>query len=205
MSRRNHWDSIYRGKDPDRVSWYRPHLDRSLAFIEKTSLPRTAAILDVGGGSSTLVDDLLDRGYDDVTVLDLSERALAQAKARLGARAKTVAWVVGDVTEMALPKRRFDLWHDRAVFHFLTEPAARERYVDAVRRALKPNGYIIVATFGPEGPERCSGLPIARYSADGLHREFGERFAKVGSETEIHQTPWGAEQEFVYCYCRMPG
>jgi SAM-dependent methyltransferase len=116
-----------------------------------------------------------------------------------------VAWVVGDVTEIALPEHRFDLWHDRAVFHFLTEPAARGRYVDAVRRALKPNGYIIVATFGPEGPERCSGLPIARYSADGLHREFGDRFTKVGSETEIHQTPWGAEQEFVYCYCRMPG
>jgi len=204
MSGREHWDSIYRGKDPDAVSWYRPHLVRSLAFIEKASLPRTAAILDVGGGASTLVDDLLDRGFRDVTVLDLSDRALEQAKERLGVRAASVTWIAGDVTEIALPEHRFDFWHDRAVFHFLTEPAARRRYVDAVRRALKPNGHIVVATFGPEGPERCSGLPIARYSADGLHGEFGDRFVKVGSETEVHHTPWGAEQEFVYCYCRMP-
>lgn len=205
MSEREHWESIYKRKNPDAVSWYRPHLDRSLQFIEKAGLSPTGSFLDVGGGTSTLVDDLLDRGYADITVLDLSESAIAQARERLGARGRTITWIVGDVTEVELPEQRFDFWHDRAVFHFLTDDASRQRYVAAVRRALKPNGHIVVATFGPSGPEQCSGLPVVRYTAQEIHGQFGGQFKKVGSEGEIHHTPWGTEQEFVYCYCRMPG
>jgi SAM-dependent methyltransferase len=205
VSEQEHWERIYLGKGPGEVSWYRPHLDRSLRFIEEARLPPAASILDVGGGTSTLVDDLLDRGYADVTVLDLSARAIAQARERLGDRAAGVTWLVGDITAIELPEHRFDFWHDRAVFHFLTEESARRRYVAAVRRALKPNGHVVVATFGPSGPERCSGLPVVRYSAEGIHGQFGSEFRKVGSETELHHTPWGSEQEFVYCYCRMPG
>lgn len=205
MTERDHWESLYRRKGPDEVSWYRPHLERSLAFFAQAALPRTAAIVDVGGGASTLVDDLLDRGYEDVTVLDISASALTLAKERLGARAGAVTWLTGDVTSMTLPERRFDFWHDRAVFHFLTEPSARQRYLGALRCSLRAGGHVVVATFGPHGPERCSGLPVARYDAGEIHREFGDRFRKVGSATEVHQTPWGVEQEFVYCYCRMPG
>jgi SAM-dependent methyltransferase len=203
MSTDEHWNAIHRQKGPEGVSWYRPHLDRSLKFIDGAGLSPLAAILDVGGGASTLVDDLLGRGYQNVTVLDLSESAIEQAKARLGARARAVTWLVGDVTRIELLERHYDFWHDRAVFHFLTEDAARRRYVEAVRHALKSNGHIVVATFGPAGPEHCSGLPVARYSADGIHAQFGREFEKAGSDKESHHTPWGSEQEFVYCYCRM--
>ena len=205
MSSQEHWEDIYRRKGADEVSWYRPHLDRSLRLIEGAGLPLAAGILDVGGGASTLVDDLVARGYGNVMVLDLSASAIAQAKERLGPRAGQVTWIVGDVLELVLPEHVVDFWHDRAVFHFLTDPAARRRYVAAAHRALKPDGHIVVATFGPSGPERCSGLPVVRYSPEGIHQEFGDRFRKVGSESEIHRTPWGSEQEFVYCYCRLPG
>ena len=198
MSEQEHWDTIYAGKAADRVSWYRPHLERSLEFIEAARIARSAPIIDVGGGSSTLVDDLLERGFSDLTVLDLSPAAIAAAKTRLGRRAGSVEWIVADVT-------RFEFWHDRAVFHFLRESDARRRYVEAVRRALKPGGHIVVATFGLAGPERCSGLEVMRYDADGLHDEFGPPFEKVASREEVHRTPWGSEQEFIYCYCRVAG
>lgn len=199
-----HWESVYQRRAADEVSWYRPHLERSLRFIEGAGLDKSAAILDVGGGNSTLVDDLLDRGYRNVTVLDLSPSAIDQARQRLGARSADVTWLVGDITAMELPEHHYDFWHDRAVFHFLTDEASRQRYVAAVRRALKPNGHVVIATFGPSGPEKCSGLPVVRYSAEGIHDEFGDEFRKVRGEEETHHTPWGAEQEFVYCYCRMP-
>jgi SAM-dependent methyltransferase len=202
---RNHWETIYQRRSPAEVSWYRPHLERSLRFIDGARLARDAEIIDVGGGASTLVDDLLARDYRKVTVLDISASAIARAQARLGLRGASVTWLVGDITEIELPVHRFDFWHDRAVFHFLTDPAMRTRYVAAARRALKPGGHILVATFGPSAPERCSGLPVARYSAEGIHQQFGTEFRKVGDDEEIHQTPWGAEQEFVYCYCRMAG
>lgn len=203
MGSQDHWDSVYRRKGVDEVSWYRPHLDRSLRFIEAAGLASDAPILDVGGGASTLVDDLLARGYDYVSVLDLSASAIAATQARLGPRAGRVRWLVGDVLELALPDHGIAFWHDRAVFHFLTDEAARRRYVEVVRRTLAPGGHIVIATFGPSGPETCSGLPVARYSADGIHAQFGGQFRKAGSETEMHRTPWGSEQEFVYCYCRM--
>jgi SAM-dependent methyltransferase len=204
MSKRDHWEGVYRQKGPDEVSWYQPHLDRSLGFLDRAGLPADAAILDVGGGDSTLVDDLLRRGFTRVTVLDLSEAAIERAKQRLGAAAERVTWIVGDITEVELPVHAYDFWHDRAVFHFLTDEEARRRYVAQVRHALKPSGHIVVATFGPEGPEKCSGLPVMRYSPEGIHDQFGGEFRKVGSDHEVHRTPWGSEQEFVYCYCRMP-
>jgi len=205
MSEQEHWDAVYAEKAADRVSWYRPHLERSLSFIEDASLPLNAPVIDVGGGASTLVDDLLERGFSDLTVLDLSPAAIAGAKKRLGARASKVSWIVADITRFEFPEHRFEFWHDRAVFHFLRESGARHRYVEAVRRALKPGGHIVVATFGPKGPEKCSGLEVMRYDADELHGEFGSPFEKVASCEEVHHTPWGSEQEFVYCYCRMVG
>ena len=203
MTGRQHWDGVYARKAPDQVSWYRPHLERSLAFIEQAVPDRAARIIDVGGGLSTLVDDLLAAGYRDVTVLDISATAIDRAKERLGARAGEVAWIVGDITTMRLPEHRYDFWHDRAVFHFLTAPGERERYVAAVRQGLRVGGHIVVATFGPEGPEKCSGLDVIRYGPDALHAEFGGSFRKIESCTERHETPWGVEQEFVYCYCRL--
>ncbi len=200
----SHWEGVYARKAPDRVSWFRPHLDRSLHFLDVAGIAPTAGVIDVGGGASTFVDDLLDRGYSNVTVLDLSEAALAAARARLGGRAVAVRWIRADVTRADLPARAYDFWHDRAVFHFLKDPEARHRYVDTVRRSLRPGGHIVVATFGPRGPETCSGLEVLRFTPDALHAEFGDGFVKLEDATEIHETPGGTEQEFVYCYCRLP-
>jgi SAM-dependent methyltransferase len=204
MSSREHWDAVYTTKGADHVSWFKPHLDRSLAFLETSNVSRAGGVIDVGGGASTFVDDLLDRGYTNITVLDLSRAALNAARARLGERASLVQWICADVTDTELPVGAYDFWHDRAVFHFLRDPLARGRYVAAVRRSLKPGGHIVVATFGPHGPEKCSGLEVMRFTPQALHAEFGSEFARLASAMEIHTTPWGAEQEFVYCYCRMP-
>jgi len=203
MAEQEHWEALYGQTAAHRVSWYRPHLERSIAFIEGAGISKQAAIIDVGGGTSTLVDDLLDRGYSDVTVLDISSTAVAAARQRLGSRASGVSWIVADITRFELPEHHFEFWHDRAVFHFLLDADARRRYVSAVRRGLKPGGHIVVATFGPHGPDRCSGLEVMHYSAEGLYAEFGYPFEKVSSDEEVHKTPWGSEQEFVYCYCRM--
>lgn len=203
-TKKQHWDSVYTTKRPDGVSWYRPHLEQSLGFIELAKLPLDAPIIDVGGGASTFVDDLVDRGHSRVTVLDLAAASLEAARARLGERASGVEWICADILAADLPEHACAFWHDRAVFHFLTDPAARARYVDVVRRTLRPGGHIVVATFGPHGPEKCSGLEVARFTPEGIHSEFGSRFSKVGDATELHQTPWGSDQEFVYCYCRLP-
>jgi ubiquinone/menaquinone biosynthesis C-methylase UbiE len=204
MGDKQHWDTVYSTKGPDHVSWFRPHLDRSLAFLDAAKIGQVAGVIDVGGGASTFVDDLLDRGYSNITVLDLSEAALESARDRLGERASRVQWICADVTEIRLPERAYDFWHDRAVFHFLRDPLQRSRYVEAVRRSLKPSGHIVVATFGPHGPEKCSGLEVLRFTPEALHAEFGADFARIASTTEMHRTPWGSEQEFVYCYCRLP-
>jgi len=203
MRQEEHWESIYGRKTSEQVSWYRPHLERSLEFIEGADLSREAAIIDVGGGASTLVNDLLERGYADVTVLDISAAAIANAQKRLGSEAARVTWIVADITSVALPPSRYDFWHDRAVFHFLVDANARRQYVATVRAAVKPHGHVLVATFGPEGPEQCSGLDVVRYSADALHAEFGPGFKKIASCREVHTTPWGSEQEFMYCHCRV--
>lgn len=203
MNSRTHWDHVYRTKSGDKVSWYRPHLERSLAFIESVAPDRAAAIIDVGGGESTLVDDLVARGYRDLTVLDIAPAAIAVARARLGAAADRVTWLQADIVAADLPERRFDLWHDRAVFHFLTDPAQRAAYVRQVLRAVRPGGHVVVATFGPAGPDQCSGLPVMHYDAPSLHREFGGGFRLVDSATELHRTPRGATQQFTYCFCRV--
>ena len=203
MDKQTHWEKVYQTKAADAVSWYRPHLEKSLAFIRRAASDLSAAIIDVGGGESTLVDDLLADGYRDVTVLDISPTAIETAKRRLGGKAKDVAWLTADITETDLPRQRYDVWHDRAVFHFLTEPQQRAAYVRQVLLALKPGGHVIVATFGPEGPKKCSGLDVMRYDADALHDEFGAGFQLVESATELHATPFGTTQQFVYCLCKM--
>ena len=203
VGEQNHWDDIYRRKAANQVSWFRPHLELSLRFIENAGLSRDAAIIDVGGGASTLVGDLIAQGYSNITVLDISESAIASAKSRLGMAAEVVHWIVSDITSVDLPQHGYDFWHDRAVFHFLRDAEMRRRYIAAVRWGLRPHGHIVVATFGPGGPERCSGLDVVRYCANGLHAEFGDPFTKVASSSQIHTTPWGTEQEFVYCHCRM--
>ena len=200
---RRHWEQVYRTKRPTEVSWYAPHLPTSLRLIEAASPDRDAAIIDVGGGESTLADDLLDRGYRHLSVLDLSATAFEVAKGRLGERSAAVEWLCGDVTTFPFRSRHYDVWHDRAVFHFLTDPAARAAYVRQVMRAVKPGGYVIVATFGPEGPTRCSGLDVVRYGPDALHGEFGPGFRLLEHLTEMHRTPVGTTQQFTYCYCRI--
>jgi len=204
-ARKAHWESIHQRKAPDRVSWYRPHLDLSLEFIERADLALDAAIIDVGGGSSTLVDDLVVRGYTNVTVLDISESAIEAAKARLGDKERVVRWLVADVTKVAFEAESYDLWHDRAVFHFLLQGEERRKYVAAARGAVKLGGKILVATFGPEGPKRCSDLEVVRYDADILHEEFGRDLSRLDSQIEMHKTPSGVEQQFVYCYFGVPG
>jgi 2-polyprenyl-3-methyl-5-hydroxy-6-metoxy-1,4-benzoquinol methylase len=198
-----HWEGVYRSKASNEVSWYRPHLDVSLRLIEEAASDRGSAIIDVGGGESTLVDDLVAGGYRDVTVLDISHVAVDVAKARLGPSAGSVHWITGDVTQVGLAAARYDLWHDRAVFHFLTRAEDRAAYVRQVVRAVRLDGHVIVATFGPEGPEKCSGLDVVRYDAESLHGQFGLKFRLLDSLTELHETPWGAPQQFMYCLCRI--
>jgi 2-polyprenyl-3-methyl-5-hydroxy-6-metoxy-1,4-benzoquinol methylase len=191
-----------REKAPNTVSWYRPHLETSLALIERVS-SRDSRIIDVGGGESTLVDDLLSRGYDNVTVLDISQKAIDTNKQRLGSASEGVHWLVADITKAVLPRSEYDVWHDRAVFHFLTTPADREAYVRQAANSVKPGGYVIVSTFGPEGPTKCSGLEVVRYDAESLHQEFGVHFRLLESRNELHETPFGTIQQFLYCSCRV--
>lgn len=202
MQSRDHWENVYSSKSADGVSWFQEHAEQSLRLIRGMRLSRSAAIIDVGGGASTLVDDLLADGYSELSVLDLSAAALQQSQARLGERARAVRWIEGDITRVDLPWRAFDVWHDRAVFHFLTEPKDRQAYVRQVLHSVKPGGHVIVATFAEDGPLQCSGLPVARYSPDGLHAEFGAPFTLVEHLHEEHHTPFGTMQKFVYCYCR---
>ncbi len=203
MDRRSHWENIYRTKLPTQVSWYQVHAKCSLDLIRRVSPPADGAIIDVGGGASTLIDDLLDAGYHDLTVLDLSAAALAVARRRLGTRADTVRWVEADILSASLPKTGYSVWHDRAAFHFLTAPADRARYVAQVRQAVRVGGFVLVATFADDGPTRCSGLEVARYSPEALHAEFGAPFQLMTSEREEHVTPSGVCQAFIYCLSRI--
>jgi SAM-dependent methyltransferase len=203
METKTHWDKVYTAKQPDQVSWYRRHLDMSLDLITGAVPNLDAQIIDVGGGEATLVDDLFARGYRKLYVLDISETALNVAQARLGRNAGNVYWLCDDVTKYPFEAAQFDVWHDRAVFHFLTDAPTREAYVRQVVHAVKPGGHVIVATFGPEGPTKCSGLDVVRYDADRLHGQFGAAFRLADHRTELHQTPSGAIQQFVYCYCRL--
>ena len=202
MDKKQHWENVYQTKNGDEVSWYREHLDTSIKMILSTGVGKEAAIVDIGGGNSTLVDDLLDHGFVDVSVLDISGKAIRDSIKRLGSSSTRVNWIEADITKVDLPESHFDVWHDRAVFHFLTDAEDRRRYVDRVMRSVKPGGHIVVASFGLEGPEKCSGLNVVRYSPDTMHDEFGDSFDLVNSVEETHNTPFGTTQEFVYCYCR---
>lgn len=199
MSGRDHWDNIYIAKSPSDVSWFSPHLEKSLELILELGLPQSARILDVGGGASTLPDDLLARGFGDLTVLDISARALQVSKDRLAAQARKVKWIEADILSAPLESGRYDLWHDRAMFHFLTRPADREAYLRAAAGALRPGGYALVATFGPQGPTRCSDLETARYSPESLRLEWADGFELKQHSLQDHRTPRAAHQQFLYC------
>jgi ubiquinone/menaquinone biosynthesis C-methylase UbiE len=198
-----HWETVYRTKRADELSWFQREPAISLALIRRAAPETSARIIDVGGGASRLVDELFRAGYSDVTVLDLSSTALSQARARLGGAAARVHWLEADVLNARLPEAGFDLWHDRAVFHFLTSPSDRDAYLAQVRRAVRSGGHVLVATFAEDGPTKCSGLPVARYSADALRDAFGRAFQLIESTREHHVTPSGTRQSFVYCLCRF--
>lgn len=202
MDPRSHWEQVYRTKGADQVSWFQPEAKLSLELIQLVAPARDSSIIDVGAGASTLVDGLVAAGYSRVTVLDLSPAALIQAQQRLSNNAGAVIWQEADVLTADLDTGAFDVWHDRAVFHFLTSTAERTRYVKQVRRAVRPRGFVLVATFAEDGPLRCSGLDVARYSPEALHGEFGTDFRLIESRHEMHRTPGGAPQAFTYCVCR---
>ena len=203
MNRQQHWQTIYTKKDVTKVSWFQEHADTSLGIIQKYEPDKDAHIIDIGAGASPLVDDLLDAGYKNIEVLDISTQALDIARQRLGSRQEDIVWRTADILDAKLPEKSYDVWHDRAVFHFLTQPEDRERYVNQVLAALKPGGKVIISTFGPDGPLQCSGLPIVRYNHDSLHNEFGTAFNLMEHGEEDHLTPDGSVQKFVYCFCKL--
>jgi ubiquinone/menaquinone biosynthesis C-methylase UbiE len=199
-NRKDHWQRVYAEKSPLEVSWYRPHLDVSLELIEASGIEKSGRLIDIGGGSSTLVDDLLAAGYDEITVLDVSPRALHVARRRLGERATAVRWLEGDVTSVELGENRFDLWHDRAALHFLTRERERDLYIAQLNRAVAAGGHVVLATFAPEAPPQCSGLDVRRYDADELKNLLGEDWRLRRQRRQVHRTPAGSEQPFTYCW-----
>lgn len=198
-----YWNKIYGGARAEELSWFQPQARVSMELTRLALPDKAAHILDVGGGASRFVDDLLADGYRHVTVLDLAPAALALARERLGPSAAQVTWLEADVLSLPLEAASVDLWHDRAVFHFLTAPDQRAQYLAQVRRTLRPGGFVLVATFANDGPPRCSGLPVMRYDAEGLHGEFGDGFELVATRREVHQTPREVAQPFTYCLCRF--
>jgi SAM-dependent methyltransferase len=195
--RRAHWENVYATKDEHAVSWFQDKPDISLSLIRATGVTATASIVDIGGGASRLVDTLLDEGFNAITVLDLSQKALATSKARLGARGAHVRWIVADITTWE-PFQTYDVWHDRAALHFLTDPEDRVAYAECVSRAVPPGGHVIIGTFAPDGPERCSGLPVVRYDAATLGELLGHSFELIESRRHDHQTPAGATQKYQF-------
>ena len=197
LDAKNHWEEFYHSTSPGKVSWYQENPATSLDFIEKTGLPKEAPILDVGSGASTLVDQLLLRGYRNLALLDVSTKALLLTRQRLGGKATGVAWHHGDVTRYSLPEQ-YSLWHDRAAFHFLVDPSDRRAYVTSLRQGLRPQGHLILATFAVGGPTKCSGLDVAQYDTQKITTELGQNFRLIETLEELHQTPAGVEQLFSY-------
>ncbi len=202
MDRKEHWEAVYRTKRPTEVSWYQSEADLSSRLIQEIAPDRSVPIIDVGGGASVLVSQLASAGYTDLTVLDLAGAAIAAAQAMLGPRAAGVRWIEADILEATLPAGGYQVWHDRAVFHFLVDAGARAAYVAQVRRAVPPGGHVLVATFAEDGPTRCSGLDVMRYSPTSLHAAFGAGFQYLTAQREEHRTPGGSVQAFTYCLCR---
>lgn len=203
MDRKEHWEGVYQSKPANRLGWYKPQLQTSLTLIRDLDLDKDAPIIDAGGGASTLIDDLLDDGHRSITVLDLSASALAQSKTRLGERAGSVTWLVGDITTAELPVNHFEVWHDRAVFHFLTDDQQQRQYRDNMLAALKPGGHLIIGAFAPEAPPKCSGLPVQRYSLELLVETLGDEFELLRQHKELHVTPGGVEQMYLFCQFRL--
>lgn len=197
-----HWEAVYLKKSSIAVSWYRDHLDMSLRLLAESGLDATSRAIDVGGGASTLVDDLLDLGIGAITVLDLSAASLQVARARLGARAEQVTWLTGDATQVALPEAAFTHWHDRAVMHFLTDPIDIIAYAAQAARTVAPGGHAVIGGFAPDEPERCSGLPVARRSPEDIAAALGPTFELISTAAERHNTPGGTEQSFAYALLR---
>ncbi len=204
MNRQQHWDRVYQTKSSQDVSWYQRRPDLSLALILATGARKDAGIIDVGGGASLLVDFLLDNGYTQLAVLDISAAALSLSRSRLGKSADAVEWFEADVTSFE-PPHRFGLWHDRAVFHFLTDAVDRRGYVATLRRTLLPGGTVIISTFAPDGPPKCSGLDVVRYDEHSIAAELGAEFQLRETRHETHVTPWRAEQQFNYFRFEAPG
>ncbi len=200
--RRSHWDDVYTTKPADTVSWFQDDPTPSLDMIAQTGLSTDDPIVDIGGGASVVIDRLLDRGHSAVTVLDIADAGLAVARKRLGERAALVSWIAQDVTAWRPPKDAFSIWHDRAAFHFLVEEADRVAYVRALDRGVSVGGYVILAPFALSGPERCSGLPVRRYSADMLQAELGPAYHLIDQQVQIHVTPTGNHQNFIWCLFR---
>jgi trans-aconitate methyltransferase len=197
-SRKQHWENLYASKDPTQVSWYQSTPTPSLALISASNIPLAAEIIDIGGGASTLPGHLLTAGYSNLTVLELSASAIHRSRLQLGSAASQIRWIEADVLAWQ-PNTHYHLWHDRAVFHFLTDPTDRATYLRTLRSALHPGAAVILATFAPDGPERCSGLPVRRYSPGMLSTELGPGFSLAQSLTEAHKTPSGSTQSFLYC------
>lgn len=198
---REHWDRVYSDKAPSEVSWFQSEPRPSLAVLQRFDLPLTEPFVDIGGGASNLVDALLARGWSDVTVVDIAAPALAAAQVRLGEAASSVQWVVADITRWS-PPRRYGVWHDRAVFHFLTEPEQQAAYRRALLAGTAPDALVIIATFAPDGPEKCSGLPVQRHDTASLSATLGSEFTLLDDWREEHLTPWGAAQIFSWCVFR---
>lgn len=198
FNRKDHWEQVYSQKKSTEVSWYQQHPERSLELIKATGADMSAHIIDIGGGASTLVDYMLDAGYQNLAVLDISHGAIEQARSRLGNRANKVIWIEQDITRFS-SDQPYDVWHDRAVFHFLTDVNDRASYVRTMSRLLKPGSHAIIATFDLNGPEKCSGLDIVRYSPETISAVLGDSFQLVDTSTEEHVTPNGSLQSFVYC------
>jgi SAM-dependent methyltransferase len=200
-SRQAHWEDVYTKKGENEVSWFQERPTQSLELIDLVGATPASSIIDIGGGASRMVDHLVDRAFDDVTVLDLSAAALLAAKVRLGSRADRVHWIVADATIWE-PEKAYDVWHDRAAFHFLTEERARAAYVARLNRGLRVGGHAIIATFALDGPEKCSGLPVTRYSPDGLAQTLGRSFELINSRRHAHATPWKSDQSFQFSVFR---
>jgi SAM-dependent methyltransferase len=194
---RQHWEQVYEQRQPDEVSWYEPLPQRSLALIGSAQLDKDAAIIDVGGGTSSLAVELVSAGYKDVTVADISARAIEQAREEAGEVGERINWVPADVRRHDFG-RPFDLWHDRVLFHFMVDEDDQDAYLATLRASLSPGGGLVIATFGPDGPERCSGLPVRRYGRDELADRLGPEFAEIHSELAIHRTPSGKDQQFLW-------
>jgi ubiquinone/menaquinone biosynthesis C-methylase UbiE len=203
MDSKSHWSHLYRTKSSDKVSWYQPHLQISLEMIQSACTSKDDRIIDVGGGASTLVDDLIQSGFQNITVLDIAGEALMLAQNRIGTKAQSVNWIEKDVLNASLPAQYYDLWHDRAVFHFLTQPEDRRKYVETVLKAMRNGGHVIIAAFSLDGPRRCSGLDVVRYSAESMLQELGDRFELVGRKFEEHRTPTSVRQNFLYCHFKI--